>query len=223
MKSFWSILLAFILTASIGVGIFFGFKYKDNIKEYFSISSSSLEDSSISSEDNSSSSSISSDSSSSSSSDSSSSSSSTEEPIDYKELYEELLINQDGITITKVEIYEIINLSNSDGLNIQYRVNSQSNISYDMLYNFIALESSSNLYAQDNKISELTNYRLDKDTSNTLVTFETNIITFDSVSLNVVDVANVGDYSNYDRFLIDSTYSIIDNICNITINILEAE
>lgn len=36
MKKFFIILLAFILVASIGVGIFFGFKYKSNIKNTIS-------------------------------------------------------------------------------------------------------------------------------------------------------------------------------------------
>ena len=122
MKSFWSIILAFILCASIGVGIFFGFNYKDNIKEYFSNlassseeSSSSIEDSPISSEDNSS---------------SSSSSSSSEEVLDYKALYEEQLgLNNtlidtnsnlekeldkyEGVTITESFIL-ILSLYNSD-------------------------------------------------------------------------------------------------------------
>ena len=193
MKSFWSILLAFILTASIGVGIFFGVKYKTNIKDYFSnlVSSSETE----------------------------------EEIVDYEEKYNDLVESLDGLSVTKVESYESIVLSTSDdSVTLGILLNCEQVVSYDyiLIYQTFA-DTESGTYAYDNEISCNTKYTLNKDNNYSSVDFTLNTITFDSVCVNLVDVANIGDYSNFDTFNIETTYTITDNICYITINIMGAQ
>ena len=196
MKSFWSIILAFILCASIGVGIFFGFKYKENIKEYFSNlassseeSSSSIEDSPISSEDNSS---------------SSSSSSSSEEVLDYKALYEEQL----GLNNTLID-------TNS---NLEKELDKYNGITFsDSLYPILTLYEGDNVLLCTGVIEE------DVESGGGYVYFKTNKISgFDlsslKESLKNLDISKIVkercemySYIYYNKNEIYSASKVVDN------------
>ena len=233
MKRILTIVLAFILTATIGVGVFFGFKYKTNIKDYFSKLTSSSEEFTSSSESGSSDS-------------SSSSSSSDEEAIDYKQLYETEKLNNENLTNINSNLTSqnqaleerLEEQKNKfEGISVVYTDTVHSIFIYNELekevcmFNNTIQSMNSDIY---NKYSDIVanynsdysallqiedRYYVEKNDDFSYFTILVNSATYTDIVLEINNIDNI-DFDTFEGYAdYYTTYTLTENSIKITINI----